>query len=133
MEESVYALGGHGEAFSILRECRKYIDQEIRAPNNQLPPLEDGLALSVIRNEARRYRHVVCVVCGAPSQCTDPYGMLRAVSDSGLGGADTKEGLSFVCIAMLHTDPDTGLPRFVIEAIFHRVPHRFEPSYLSAP
>jgi len=56
VEESVYALGTYGEAFSILRQCRKYIDQEIRAPNNQLPPLEDGLALSVIRMEARRYR-----------------------------------------------------------------------------
>ena len=56
VEESVYALGTYGEAFSILRQCRKYIDQEIRAPNNQLPPLEDGLALSVIRTEARRYR-----------------------------------------------------------------------------
>ena len=35
---------------------RRYVDQEIRAPNNQLPPLEDGLALMAIRTEARRHK-----------------------------------------------------------------------------
>ena len=100
----MYALGGHGEAFSILRECRKYIDQEIRAPNNQLPPLEDGLALSVIRNEARRYRRVPC---GTPSQCNGP--VLKGRSCCCFAGADRQAGLAFVCIAILHTDSDTGL------------------------
>lgn len=56
VEEASYALGKFGEANSILMQCRKYIDQEIRATNNQLPPLEDGLALSVIRTEARRFK-----------------------------------------------------------------------------
>lgn len=37
-------------------QVRKYIDQEIRGPSNQLPPLEDGLALNVIRAESRRFR-----------------------------------------------------------------------------
>jgi hypothetical protein len=30
--------------------------QEIRGPSNQLPPLEDGLALNIIRSECRRYK-----------------------------------------------------------------------------
>mmetsp|Transcript_10894 Transcript_10894/g.32646 ORF Transcript_10894/g.32646 Transcript_10894/m.32646 type:complete len:500 (+) Transcript_10894:173-1672(+) len=54
MEEAAYALGD--EAYSTLNQIRKYIDQEIRGPSNQLPPLEDGLALNVIRAEARRYK-----------------------------------------------------------------------------
>lgn len=37
-------------------QVRKYIDQEMRSEINQLPPFEDGLALNVIRNEARRYK-----------------------------------------------------------------------------
>lgn len=54
MEETVFALGD--EAYSVLTQVRKYIDQEIRGPSNQLPPLEDGLALNIIRSEARRYK-----------------------------------------------------------------------------
>ena len=41
---------------ALVLECR-YVDQEIRAPNNQLPPLEDGLALMTIRSEARRFKY----------------------------------------------------------------------------
>lgn len=41
-------------------QCRKYIDQEIRGPSNQLPPLEDGLALNIIRRETRRYGYASC-------------------------------------------------------------------------
>jgi hypothetical protein len=37
-------------------QVQKYIDQEIRSEINQLPPFEDGLALNVIRAEARRHR-----------------------------------------------------------------------------
>ena len=37
-------------------QVRKYIDQEIRSEINQLPTFEDGLALNVIRYEARRCR-----------------------------------------------------------------------------
>lgn len=62
VEEAVFALGD--ESYSILRQANKYIDQEIRAPNNQLPPLEDGLALNIIRTEARRYRRQGADVSG---------------------------------------------------------------------
>ncbi len=41
--------------YALVPPCR-YVDQEIRAPNNQLPPLEDGLALMTIRSEARRFK-----------------------------------------------------------------------------
>jgi len=42
----------------LLEGFDRYVDQEIRAPNNQLPPLEDGLALMAIRTEARRFKCV---------------------------------------------------------------------------
>ncbi len=46
------------------------MDQEIRAPNNQLPPLEDGLALMAIRTEARRFK---CVF--GPDDCVKQQGI----------------------------------------------------------
>lgn len=84
IEESVYALGKFGESYSILSQCRKYIDQEIRATNNQLPPLEDGLALSVIRMEARRFKEQLGAevqgIMAATSKLSDAQNMRQASS-----------------------------------------------------
>lgn len=84
IEESVYSLGRYGESYSILTQCRKYIDQEIRAINNQLPPLEDGLALSVIRMEARRFKSQlgadVSGIMAATSKLSEAQNMWQASS-----------------------------------------------------
>jgi hypothetical protein len=81
MEEAAYALGD--EAYSVLTQIRKYIDQEIRGPSNQLPPLEDGLALNIIRSEARRYKEMgaeVEEVMSATSRLAEAQSMRQATS-----------------------------------------------------
>ena len=55
------------------------MDQEIRAPNNQLPPLEDGLALMAIRTEARRFK---CALRLGLEQFTWHATALDVLSDS---------------------------------------------------
>jgi hypothetical protein len=81
LEEAAYALGD--EAYSVLNQVSKYIDQEIRGPSNQLPPLEDGLALNIIRSECRRYKDMgagVDEVMAATSRLAEAQSMRQATS-----------------------------------------------------
>jgi hypothetical protein len=54
LEEAVYTLGP--DARDILAQIRTYIEIEIQSPENQSPPLGEGLPLALIRNKARNYR-----------------------------------------------------------------------------
>lgn len=94
MEEAAFALGD--EAYTVLNQCRKYIDQEIRGPSNQLPPLEDGLALNVIRSETRRY--------GEKGLDTDPVmaATMKLAEAQSARQANSLQALPFVHWALLY-------------------------------
>lgn len=94
MEEAAYALGD--EAFGILRQVRKYIDQEIRSEINQLPPFEDGLALSAIRSEARRFRDKGATVDGLMEAT------LKLAQSQNMRQAASLRALPFVHWALLY-------------------------------
>lgn len=70
-------------------QVRKYIDQEIRGPSNQLPPLEDGLALNIIRSEARRYKCAEMQLLRGPLRPIGLRAQLTASAGSVCGSASS--------------------------------------------